>query len=119
MVLYTSHIIISMPQGHDLSIGVEGSGFQYIRQTGIDHPRMVPAHRYGLFQSLEQDFILNTAGDWGGNSMKHSVQVDEFASKDFGNGLLAKANAQNAFCGGIGLDYWFEQSRFIRDAGTG
>lgn len=80
---------------------------------------MVTAHFKRRVDLVKKEFIGYDGSGRCGHAVVDFVEVYDGAAKNFGDGLLAQTNTEDAFGFGVGPDDVLEQARFIWDAWSG
>ena len=97
MKLHASHIECAVTECHDVSFFTYGGYFQAIREIfPVDYPGMVSSYLYGRGKSFEQIVLLSQT-DGTLYAVEHLIQVGQFSSVHFADGLLAQADPNIGF----------------------
>lgn len=119
MKLYASHIECAVTECHDVSFFTYGGYLQAIREIFlVDYPGMIPSYLYGGGKSFEQ-IVCRSQGNGTLYAVEHLIQVGQFSSVHFADGLLAQTDSQYRFLSGVPADDIQQQAGFFRNAGTG
>ena len=119
MKLHASHIECAVTECHNVSFFTYGGYFQAIREIFlVDYPGMVSSYLYGRGKSFEQ-IVRRSQTDGTLYAVEHLIQVGQFSSVHFADGLFAQADSQYRFLSGIPADDIQQQAGFFRNTGTG
>ena len=89
MKLHASHIECAVAECHDVSFFTYGGYLQAIREIFlVDYPGMVSSYLYGRRKSFEQ-IVLRSQTDGTLYAVEHLIQVSQFSSVHFADGLFA------------------------------
>ena len=119
MILYATHVILPVADGHYLAV----VALRRNLQTGGEgivahHPAVVSAHHELAGQSAVEPVGLQHATR-SGYAVEHVGKVLKPCAERFGNGLMAEADAEDGLPGGIHLDDVGQKTRLGGDARSG
>ena len=96
MELDAAHVERLVAQSHDLSFIAFRNDFKTIgKAVGVDNPRMVSAHGEPLWHVGKQWVVR--VGALRRYAMKHVVEILEFPTEHFTDGLMAETHAQHRY----------------------
>ena len=109
MELHAQHIILPMPQRHNMTFIVRCRYLEFVRKfCRIYYPTMIASCRKLVRQASEQvgrrlitGFIPANYFHGHGNTMIHGGKIQQSSAKYLSYGLVAQANTQDGLAGRI------------------